>query len=220
MSLYVKTTTAEEFKEYRADYVVFLKKIAQLKSPAFVNMGPQMPMGFLHLVDNFKRWREADGQISLLYDDASGSIVGISAVENCQLSTELSSGGNRCWILPKYRQNNEITKHLLKSNLDWSRNANKAGMLLTFNQYNKWIYDTVVKLSTNSGATLGTVWSDWWDDCIALPRMVRLHNTPQWAVIKPLDKTKCEELALEIDKKYGVRDKPFIQTSVKNVRYN
>jgi len=220
MSLYVKTTTADEFKDYRADYVVFLKKIAQLKSPAFVNMGPQMPMGFLHLVDNQKRWQTGEGQIGLLYDDVSGSIVGISAVENCQLSTELSSGGNRCWILPKYRQNNEITKYLLKSNLDWSRNEGKSGMLLTFNQYNKWIYDTVVKLSTNSGATLGTVWSDWWDDCIALPRMVRLHNTPQWAVIKPLDETKCEALVEELDKKYGVRDKPFIQTSVKNVRYN
>lgn len=220
MSLYVKTTNADEFKEHRADYVIFLKKIAQLKSPAFVNMGPQMPMGFLHLVDNFKRWRKADGQIGLLYDDTSGSMVGISAVEHCQLSVELSSGGNRCWILPKYRQNNEITKHLLKSNLDWSRTEGKAGMLLTFNQYNKWIYDTIVKLSTNSGATLGTVWSDWWDDCIALPRMVRLHNTPQWAVIKPLDKIKCEALVEDIDKKYGVRDKPFIHTSVKNVRYN
>lgn len=219
MSLYVKTTNADEFKEYRDDYVVFLKKIADLKSPAFVNMGPQMPMGFLHLVDNFKRWRAKDGQISLLYDDTSGSMVGISAVEHCQLSEELSSGGNRCWILPKYRQNNEITKYLLKSNLDWSRSQGNAGMMLTFNEYNKWIYDTIVKLSTNSGATLGTVWSDWWDDCIALPRMVRLHNTPQWAVIKPLSKERCEPLIEELDKKFGVRDKPFITTSVKNVQY-
>lgn len=219
MSLYVKTTNADEFKEYRADYVVFLKKIAHLKSPAFANMGPQMPMGFLHLVDNLKRWRSDTGQIGLLYDDVSGSVVGISAVENCQLSDELSSGGNRCWILPKYRQNNEITKYLLKSNLDWTQSQDKVGMMLTFNEYNKWIYDTIVKLSTNSGTTLGTVWSDWWDDCIALPRMVRLHNTPQWAVIKPIDKLRCESLIAELDKKYGVRDKPFITTSVKNVQY-
>jgi hypothetical protein len=219
MSLYVKTTNANDFKEYRADYVVFLKKIAHLKSPAFVNMGPQIPMGFLHLVDNLKRWQEDDGEIALLYDDISGSIVGISAVENSQLSTELSSGGNRCWILPKYRQNNEITKYLLKSNLDWTRNQGKAGMLLTFNEYNKWIHDTIVKLSTNSGATLGTVWSEWWDDCIALPRMVRIHNTPQWAVIKPLDEDRCTSLVEELDKKYGVRDKPFISTAVKNVQY-
>lgn len=219
MSLYVKTTSADEFKDYRDDYIVFLKKIAHLKSPAFVNMGPQMPMGFLHLVDNLKRWRTDTGQIGLLYDDASGSVVGVSAVEGCQISTELSSGGNRCWILPKYRQNNEITKYLLKSNLDWTRNQEKAGMLLTFNEYNKWIYDTIVKLSTNSGTTLGTVWSEWWDDCIVLPRMIRLHNTPQWAVIKPLDKNRCTELVKELDKKYGVRDKPFISTSVKNVQY-
>jgi hypothetical protein len=219
MSLYVKTTNANDFKEYRADYVVFLKKIAHLKSPAFVNMGPQIPMGFLHLVDNLKRWREDDGEIALLYDDISGSIVGISAVEDCQLTEELSSGGNRCWILPKYRQNNEITKYLLKSNLDWARNQGKAGMLLTFNEYNKWIYDTIVKLSTNSGATLGTVWSEWWDDCIALPRMLRIHNTPQWAVIKPLDKDRCTSLVENLDNKFGVRDKPFISTTVKNVQY-
>jgi hypothetical protein len=219
MSLYVKTTNADEFKEYRSDYIVFLKKIAHLKSPAFFNMGPQMPMGFLHLVDNLKRWRQDTGQIALLYDDVSGSLVGISAVEHCLLSPDLSSGGNRCWILPKYRQNNEITKYLLKSNLDWTRAQNKAGMLLTFNEYNKWIYDTVVKLSTNTGATLGTVWSDWWDDCNALPRMIRLHNTPQWAIIKPIDKIRCESMIEELDKKFGVRDKPFISTKIKNVQY-
>ena len=219
MSLYVKTTNADDFKAYRDDYVVFLKKIAHLKSPAFVNMGPQLPMGFLYLVDNLKRWGEDEGQIGLLYDDISGSIVGISAVEDCQLTEELSSGGNRCWILPKYRQNNEITKYLLKSNLDWSRNQGKAGMLLTFNEYNKWIYDTIVKLSSNSGATLGTVWSEWWDDCIVLPRMVRIHNTPQWAVIKPLDEDRCTSLVEDLDKKFGVRDKPFISTTVKNVQY-
>jgi hypothetical protein len=220
MSLQVKTTYAEDFKEVRPDYIVFLKKIAHLKSPAFVNMGPQMPMGFLHLVDNNKRWTKDKGQIGMLYDDTSGSVVGVSAVEDLYLSSELSSGGNRCWILPKYRQKNEITKHLLTSNLDWTRERGKAGMLLTFNDYNKWIYDTILKVSTNTGATLGTVWSDWWNDCIVLPRKIRLHNTPQWAVIKPLDSKRCKELQLEIDEKYGVRETPFVQTKVKNVKYN
>jgi hypothetical protein len=211
MSLEVKITSADDFGKYRNAYLVFLKKIAQTKSPAFANMGTNPPAGFLYLVDNLKRWTTNSGQIALLFDTQEDSMVGICAVENCYISNELSSGGNRCWLLPKYRQNNEMSKYLLRADMDWSVKSNKAGMLLTFNNYNVWIYNTIVKLSTNSGSTLGTVWSDWWDDCIALPRKIRLHNTPQWAVIKPFDKSRCIELSSELDKKYGVRNTPFIR---------
>lgn len=210
MSLKVEITSANDFGKYKDAYLVFLKKIAQMNSPAFDNMGSTSPAGFLYLVDNLKRWTTDAGQISLLFDDVEESLVGICAVENCYISNELSSGGNRCWLLPSYRQNNEMSKYLLKSDLEWSMTQNKAGMLLTFNDYNTWIYDTIVKLSTNTGATLGTVWSDWWSDCIALPRKIRLHNTPQWAVIKPINKGRCKEIASELDKKYGVRNTPFI----------
>ena len=84
-------------------------------------------------------------------------------------------------------------------------------MVLTFNDHNKWIYDTIKKLSTNSGATLGTVWSKWWDDCIALPHRIRYFNTRQWAIIKPINRASCLRFAEDINNRYGVRDIPFVR---------
>lgn len=209
MKLRVELTTANDFDKYRIDYHHFLKKVETDSSPAAINMGTEDNVGFLFSINYFKRWTAGNGEIALLYD--SENIVGVSAVETLYINPLLASGGNRCWLLPEYRSNNEITTHLLSSNLNWCTQNSKVGMVLTFNDHNKWIYDTIKKLSTNSGSTLGTVWSKWWNDCIVLPRRIRYYNTRQWAIIKPIDNGECLKLAKEIDDRYGVRDTPYIQ---------
>ena len=207
--LRVEITTANDFDQYRTDYNLFLAKVEADNSPAAVNMGEADNVGFLFSVNHLKRWTNHTGQIALLYDNQN--IVGVSAVETLYINTLLGSGGNRCWLLPDYRSNNEITTYLLNSNFNWCKQSGKAGMVLTFNDHNKWIYDTIKKLSTNSGATLGTVWSKWWDDCIALPHRIRYFNTRQWAIIKPIDRASCLEFAEDINNRYGVRDIPFVR---------
>jgi hypothetical protein len=211
MKLRVELTNSNDFKDYRSDYLLFLKKIAEDKSPASANMGLEDNTGFLFSVDHLKRWTKDNGEIALLYDNLSELIVGVSAVETLYIDPLLGSGGNRCWVSPQYRGNNEVTSYLLKSNLAWCENNDKVGMVLTFNNYNKWIYDTISKLSSNTGTTLGTVWSKWWNDCIPLPRKIRYFNTHQWAVIKPIDKSKCLDIAADIDYRYGVREQPYIR---------
>lgn len=213
MDLHVELTVSEEFEKHRFDYLTFLANITlnDRESPALKNMGDQESSGFLHIVDQKTRWTKETGQIALLYDGPL--LVGISAVEQSTLHAECGSGGNRCWLMGRYRKDNEVTRYLLNSNLDWCRIQGKAGMILTFNDYNKWIYDTILKLSERRGATLGKVWSPWWNDCVALPRKVRLFNTPQWAVVKPiLKRNHIDKLISEIDDNYGVRNKPFVTT--------
>ena len=207
--LRVELTTANDFGQYRADYQIFLKKVEADKSPSAINMGTEDNVGFLFSVDNLKRWTTNNGQIALLYDNQN--IAGVSAVETLYINPSLGSGGNRCWLLPAYRSTNEITTHLLNANFNWCKQNDKVGMVLTFNDHNKWIYDTIKKLSTNTGATLGTVWSKWWSDCIVLPHRIRYFNTRQWAIIKPIDRVECLKLAEDINNRYGVRDTPFIQ---------
>jgi hypothetical protein len=209
--LRVELTTANSFNPYRADYQVFLKKVEANESPAAINMGKEDNVGFLFAVDNLKRWTNDNGEIALLYDVLTENLVGVSAVEPLYINPLLGSGGNRCWLLPDYRSNNEITTYLLNANLNWCKQNDKVGMVLTFNDHNKWIYDTIKKLSTNSGATLGTVWSKWWNDCITLPHRIRYFNTRQWAVIKPIDHAECLKLTEDINNRYGVRDTPYVQ---------
>ena len=194
MSLSIITTNSDDFACHNAGYNRFLNAIAEADSPAFNNMGHASPGGFAYLVKNKVRWTAATGEIALLRDNNLNEIVGISAVEHCPLSDQLTSGGNRCFLRSSYRSHNEVTDFLLSSNLEWTRRQHKPGMLLTFNHYNKWIYEAIVKKTQGRAVGVGAVWSNWWNDCIPLATQIVLHNTLQWAVIKPVGTTDAKVL--------------------------
>jgi hypothetical protein len=184
MTLEVIHTCAEHFSTIEPLYKKFLAEISGDSTPALENMGYDSPAGFCHLAKNNLRWTANTGQIDLLLDN--GHLVGISAVETSLLSSVFGSGGNRCWLLPKYRSKNEITKYLLASNLQWCADQQHVGMILTFNNYNKWIYSTIKKRTQGQAGALGKVWSTWWNDCVPFEHQLNVFNTPQWAVVKPL----------------------------------
>jgi hypothetical protein len=212
MSLSVKLTTAEDFKEHISAYRSFLRRISQetANTDLLGNMGEDPPGGFLYLIHpsrgTERRWTNDRGQIALLYEEVLGSIVGISAVEDNYLSEALGSGGNRCWLQKNYRLNREVTRYLLSSNLDWCAKRNKVGMMLTFNDYNREIYEIIAKKSSSGVASLSGAWSNWWDDCVAVRTPILFHHVQQWAVIKPVpgqERLACEEAA-RIEKQHGI----------------
>lgn len=211
MSLRVELAYSDDIEPFLKDYQVFLDRIALSDAPALSNMGYDPPAGLMYIAQKNLRWFQGQGHIAFLYD--KNQIVGVSCVEHSTLHVELGSGGNRCWLLQDYRSNNEVSKYLLASNLDWCKEKSKKGMLLSFNNYNKWIYNTIARISSGQGRPLGRVWSNWWDNCVILPRMIRLFNTPQWAVIKPVSNNyivDLDEMVLEIDSKYGIaRTSPY-----------
>jgi len=214
MSLRVELAYSDNIEPFLKDYQVFLECIAASNTPALPNMGYDYPAGLMYIAQKKLRWFQGQGHIAFLYD--SDQIVGVSCVEHSTLHVELGSGGNRCWLLNEYRSNNEVSKHLLTANLEWCSQQSKKGMLLSFNNYNKWIYNTIVRISSGQSRPLSSVWSNWWNNCVVLPRMIRLFNTPQWAVIKPVSNNyivELDEMVLEIDSKYGiVRTSPYVST--------
>jgi hypothetical protein len=196
---------AEEFESIEPLYKEFLTKIANDNSPALVNMGYEGPAGLAYLVKQQARWTAGIGQIDFLLDN--NEIVGVSAVETSSLSSVFGSGGNRCWLLPKYRSDNSITKYLLTSNLEWSREQGHVGLILTFNNYNKWIYNTIKKRTTGKAGALGSVWSNWWNDCVPFERQLNVFYTPQWAVVKPLASIDVVKDGMRhIDMEFGLND--------------
>lgn len=203
MTLEVIHTCAEDFSSIESLYQEFLAEIASDPLPAMVNMGYDFPAGLGYIVNNKSRWTRETGQIDLLLD--SGRIVGVSAVETSSLSSVFGSGGNRCWLLPKYRVHNEITKYLLSSNLQWCQDHNHVGMILTFNDYNKWIYTTIKKRIRGQAGALGPVWSTWWNDCVPFERQLNVFNTPQWAVVKPIASREAVVDGMNnINKEFGI----------------
>lgn len=199
-ALEIQSTNAEGFVKHKNAYKTFIKRMEndESKSHVISNMDDSEPSGLLYLIqeerNEHRRWTKDTGQIDLLYDLVTNSIVGISAVENSNLNLDYASGGNRLWMDKDYRINHNITKYLLDSNLKWTKENNKKGMILTFNEYNKLIWEVISK-AYETGVTPSSfsgVWSDWWTDCIPIKNPITVHSTKQWAVIKPVNADEDE----------------------------
>lgn len=169
--------------------------------PAFKNMTETSEHGLLFNIKNKCRWCYNDGEISIL--KFNNAIIGISAVELSLLHPHLSIGGIRCWISPDYRNKQVVTKYLLNSNLEWSRTNNIWAMMLTFNSYNKLIYDGIVRKSIGKSAGIGNIWSNWWNDCLIIDNPIDIRMTSQWCALKPINILGCKIIHFEIQKKYG-----------------
>jgi hypothetical protein len=203
--LYTKQTFAEDFEQYLSSYKRFIREQERqdpTKAHILANMGATPPSGFLHLIDEergeFRRWTKETGQIDLLFNYVEDSMVGISCVEHSTISNIFTSGGNRCWLDHRYRGNQSVTKHLLQSNLNWSEANGFSGMVLTFNEYNKGLWEIIKRRSEGKHAQFGSTWSDFWNDCIAIPEPIILHNTKQWAIIKPVPDADIKMINKEI----------------------
>lgn len=169
--------------------------------PAMLNMGHREPQGFLYNLRNQIRWSNDDGEVAILRKN--GKIIGVSCVENGEISNDISIGGIRCWLDSSNRSDSLMSRYLLSSNLSWSVSRNKVGMMLSFNDYNKWIYDGVKRITSGKAAGLSKVWSDWWKDCVVLPQQINIRYTKQWCVIKPVDIEKLQKLEWVIKNNHG-----------------
>lgn len=182
----VVTTTSDDI-----DPILYQKAVSFVQSivsenpqsPAIINMGLDTSAGMLWNITNKTRWTAKKGEISFLLSQ-SDEIVGVSCVEK-STNPLLSIGGIRTWVLKPYRPKNVITNFLLESNLEYTREHNMAGMVLTFNDYNRWIYDGIKRKTSGRAVSVGAIWSDWWNDCIVIAKPVKIRNINQWCVIKP-----------------------------------
>jgi hypothetical protein len=151
--------------------------------PAVGNMGWAKNSGLLWCIDNQSRWRQDQGEIAILLDDKE-LICGVSCVEHSVLANA-SIGGIRTWLNEQHRDKNAMSRYLLASNLTWSQTQHKQGMILSFNDYNKWIWIGVKRKSQGKAAGMGTLWSDWWNDCRIIDKQLRIRGVDQWCVVKP-----------------------------------
>lgn len=168
------------------DLCHFIKLQESINSshPAISNMGYQADNGMLFNIFNKIRWTDILGSISILR--ANKEIIGVSCVEYSTIGKNLGIGGIRCWIDNNYRTDQLATKYLLSSNLEWCIDKQLDGMILSFNDYNKWLYNAIKRKSLGKAAGLSNVWSNWWNDCIIIDRQLEIRHTLQWCVIKPI----------------------------------
>lgn len=187
---------AELFDELRQ--FLFEQSRDHADHPALSNMLDDQPWGFLSLIGKKERWRSDQGEVSILR--YKQRIVGVSCVEHGELHGDLSIGGIRCWLDSSHRTRNLMSIFLLDRNLEWSRRQGKLGMLLTFNQYNKWLYDAASRISRGRAGGVGNVWSGWWKDTIPIDRPINVRNVRQWCLCKPIhDGTELRSAMNELE---------------------
>ena len=53
---------------------------------------------------------------------------------------------------------------------EWANKNNKKGLILTFNEYNKLIWEVISQAYTTgeTPSSVGGIWSNWWTDCIPI----------------------------------------------------
>lgn len=164
--------------------------------PALSNMLLDTDAGFLHNINNNTRWTDSNGEIAILRFNTE--IVGVSCVEISEFHPTLSIGGIRCWVDQRHRSSNQVSKYLLSANLQWSIDRNLSAMMLTFNNYNKIIYDAICRKSSGHAVGFGKIWSNWWDDCIPILSPLSIRHTEQWCVVKPINIDDTQQLLSEI----------------------
>lgn len=171
-----------------SDLEQFVKnqEIEHNSHPAMKNMGYEPYTGLLFNISNKLRWADNIGSISILYNNLD--IIGISCSEISEFDPNFGIGGIRCWLDSSFRTDQLITKHLLNDNLNWCKQKKLHGMILTFNDYNKWIYNAIKRKRDNKAVSLAKVWSNWWNDCIIIDSQIKIRNVDQWCVIKPIIK--------------------------------
>lgn len=171
-----------------SDLEKFIQKqeIEHSSHPALKNMGWEPYVGVLYNISNKLRWTSDIGSISILYNNSD--IIGISCSEISENYPNFGIGGIRCWLDSSYRCDQLVSKYLLNDNLNWCINKKLKGMILTFNDYNKWIYDAITRKTNKKTIKLANVWSNWWNDCIIINQQINIRNVNQWCVIKPIDK--------------------------------
>lgn len=182
-----------QYESYTSDTILpedfdrlaeFLAECDTSDDPAAINMQWREPAGMLYNIKTQQRWRTDQGKIFLVMDQDRP--VAVSCVEYPERSYSWAVGGVRTWITPTYRSK-QLANFFLSKHLQWAAQHDCNFMLLTFNDYNRaaWLAvdrDPKYRRVAN--------WSDWWDDCLAVPDPVEVRNTPQWCVIKPV---KCQD---------------------------
>jgi hypothetical protein len=166
--------------------------------PALANMTVQSESGLLFNIIQKKRWNSNIGEIAILYH--GNDVVGVSCVEHWDQYPQLTIGGIRCWLDKHHRTDQQMSQYLLAANLEWSVRFRAVGMLMSFNDYNKIIYDAIQRKTNGKTVSFNKIWSNWWDDCMIIEKPLCIRYTNQWCVIKPINAKECNS----IYKKLGI----------------
>lgn len=202
-SIDIRSITSEKITpEILAELTVFCREATADKKLISENWNPEgwedAPHSLLYCLLKEKRFKENNGLFYMLY--ANQRMVAVSGVYRSDWApTDIAIGGVRTCTLPKQRslavsQHGGFYHgdHLLPAQIDWARQQGFKAFILTFNETNLWLAKFILRIHQGRSVLFGYKLNDKakevYQDFYLYPKRLMIKNTPQWVLIKKLDK--------------------------------
>tara|TARA_B100001971_G_C17936355_1_gene405372 strand:+ start:74 stop:658 length:585 start_codon:yes stop_codon:yes gene_type:complete len=185
----VKNFTAEEIISDKK----ILEEITELSNTAYLDPKNKAkanyetegwetkPHTLLHIILKKDRFKEGNGMLSLLYDN--NKLIGFAGAykhtDNILICLV------RAFIIKQYRGKN-VLANILSHQLTYAKQNNYKCGWLTFNDYNKYLYDMIVRFNKGQVVTLGSKTDNIYKQAIIYKDPIEIQNTMQYVIELPL----------------------------------
>lgn len=155
---------------------------------ANMTMDAKIPGGLGHILFIERRFKPTNGQFYLLYKD--NDIIAVSGIYKSDFDKNIAIAGVRTWTLEEHRGKRFLHGDILLPEQEkWAINNNIKSILLTFNDYNLWLFEFIKRMNQKKSVSLGVKTSNFYMGFQPLPDQLYIKNTYQYVLEKKLDPT-------------------------------
>lgn len=172
------------------DITIFCEHIKNQQNfnSADVNMLPDNwennPASLLNVLLIEKRFSNQNGVFNLLYQNSK--IIAVSGAYISDFDRRVVIGGVRTYTLQDYRNDFLHGRYLLPKQIEWAKSKNAEIFCLSFNEYNRWLANFILRCANGKGAVLGKTVPESYLGFIEHPKIVNIKNTKQFLLKKYL----------------------------------
>lgn len=134
-----------------------------------------------------KRFSPPTGVMHFVRQHESRKVVALAGAYRSDIREDIAVLGVRAWTLKPYRSRFLLGDYLFPAQLEWAINNQFRAIFLTFNQYNEWLAQMIIRASEGKPLRFGMKTSEFYQGFHRHPKLVRVKHTPQILLYKPID---------------------------------
>jgi hypothetical protein len=138
------------------------------------------PHTLLHIILKKDRFKEGNGVFSLLYDN--NIPVAYAGAYKHEDDPNILICLVRAFILQQYRAKNLLGNYILPSQMKYAKKNNYEYCWLTYNEYNKYIFNSAKRASQGKATILGTKVTDLYKQAKYYEEPLIIQKTKQYVI--------------------------------------
>jgi hypothetical protein len=174
---------------YSSDIANFCEKAEAEGLPASENMRfsnwHNEPASLMYLLFSEHRFFTPRGALFLAFNDKTlAAVSGIYVSDFCQ---DIVIAGVRAWTLKEYRTSYVHGNYVFPQQFVWAEESNAKMLLLSFNDYNDWLFKFILRGIDGRATAFGRRFSNHYKDFELHPHMVKIKGVYQYVLKKKID---------------------------------